>query len=158
MLLAAALLLVSPLGASMVQQLPSVSELFSTGEVALRAGNLDEAETAFKHVLAQDSNSAGAYANLGVIAMRRQKWTQGLALLHKAERLAPNIAGIRLNIGLVYYRQSEFNSAIAPFESVVRDQPRLTASAVSSRSVLFLHRALRRCGAPATGSVAAGIE
>jgi tetratricopeptide (TPR) repeat protein len=104
-------------------QQSSIPELFAAGEAALRAGNLDQAESSFKQVLAQDPNSAGAYANLGVIAMRRQNWPAALDLLHKAERLAPNVAGIRLNIGLVYYRQSDFRSAIAPFESVVRDQP-----------------------------------
>ncbi len=105
-----------------VQQ-STIPELFRSGEAALRAGNLDQAESSFKQVLAQDPNSAGAYANLGVIAMRRQNWPAALDLLHKAERLAPNVAGIRLNIGLVYYRQSEFHSAIAPFESVLHDQP-----------------------------------
>ena len=55
--------------------------------------------------------------------MRRQSWSRALDLLNKAEKLAPSVSGIRLNIGLVYYRQSEFRSAIAPFESVVRDHP-----------------------------------
>jgi tetratricopeptide (TPR) repeat protein len=104
-------------------QQSSIPELFGSGEAALRAGNLDQAESSFKKVLAQDPNSAGAYANLGVIAMRRQNWPAALELLHRAEQLAPNVAGIRLNIGLVFYRQSEFRSAIGPFESVVRDQP-----------------------------------
>ncbi len=138
----AALVLVGALGASAFQQ-PSVTELFATGEAALRAGNLDQAEAAFEHVLEQDSNSAGAYANLGVIAMRRQRWTQALDLLNKAERLAPNVAGIRLNIGLVYYRQNEFQSAIMPFESVCARPAEFAAGAVSSRSLLLLHRALR---------------
>ena len=120
----AALLLLSVAATTLpAAQDPTVPELFRSGEAALRAGNLDQAESSFKQVLAKDPNSAGAFANLGVIAMRRQNWPAALDLLHKAERLAPNIAGIRLNIGLVYYRQNEFHSAIAPFESVVRDQP-----------------------------------
>jgi tetratricopeptide (TPR) repeat protein len=109
--------------ATVSPQQSSIPELFGSGEAALRAGNLDQAESSFKQVLALDPNSAGAYANLGVIAMRRQNWSAALDLLHKAERLAPNIAGIRLNIGLVHYRQSEFKIAIGPFESVVRDKP-----------------------------------
>jgi tetratricopeptide (TPR) repeat protein len=99
------------------------AELFKAGETALRAGNVDAAETAFQHVLAADPTSAGAYANLGVIAMRRQNWPRALVMLEKAAKFAPRVAGIRLNIGLVYYRQNDFQSAIAPFESVVRDQP-----------------------------------
>jgi tetratricopeptide (TPR) repeat protein len=100
-----------------------IAALFTQGEAALRAGELDRAEADFKKVLAADPTAAGAYANLGVIAMRKQLWQQALDLLRKADRLAPTVAGIRLNIGLVYYRQNEFRLAIAPFESVVRDQP-----------------------------------
>jgi len=65
-------------------QRPGIPELFASGEAALRAGNLNEAESLFKQVLARDPDSAGAYANLGVIAMRRQSWSQALDLLNKA--------------------------------------------------------------------------
>lgn len=98
-------------------------KLFAAGEAALRAGKLDDAERAFRQVLAADPGAAGAYANLGVIHMRRKQWPEALAMLRKAAKLAPNIAGIRLNIGLVYFRQNDFSSAIQPFESVVRDVP-----------------------------------
>src|SRR5205807_1947532 len=78
--------------------------LFDAGEVALRENKLDDAERNFRAVLAADSRVPGAYANLGVIHMRRKQWTQALEMLHKAEKLAPAVAGIRLNIGLVYFR------------------------------------------------------
>ena len=66
-----------------------------------------------------------AYANLGVVYMRRKQWDKALTLLQKAEHLMPQVSGsgIRLNIGLAYFRQNEFLKAIPPFESVVRDQP-----------------------------------
>jgi len=98
-------------------------KLFEAGEAALHAGKLDEAERAFRQVLAIDPGVAGAYANLGVIHMRRKQWPQALEMLHKAEKLAPRIAGIRLNIGLVYFRQNDFVRAIHPFESVVQQSP-----------------------------------
>jgi tetratricopeptide (TPR) repeat protein len=44
-------------------------------------------------------------------------------MLHKAEKLAPEVAGIRLNIGLVYYRQKNYLAAIGPFEAVVQQIP-----------------------------------
>ncbi len=68
-------------------------------------------------------SAAGAYANLGVIYMRRKQWPQALEMLNKAEKLAPDIAGIRLNIGLAYFRQGDYLRAIHPFESVVRQSP-----------------------------------
>jgi tetratricopeptide (TPR) repeat protein len=98
-------------------------KLFDAGAAALNAGKLDEAEHAFRHVLAINPGVAGVYANLGVIHMRRKQWSQALEMLHKAEKLAPDIAGVRLNIGLVYYRQRNFLAAIKPFESVVRQTP-----------------------------------
>jgi tetratricopeptide (TPR) repeat protein len=97
--------------------------LFRDGETALRNGDLTDAEIAFKRVVAINPQSAGAFSNLGVIAMRRQAWTQALAALHKAEHLAPNVVGIRLNIGLAYFKEGDYERAIAPFKSVLREQP-----------------------------------
>ncbi|HKN34173.1 MAG TPA: tetratricopeptide repeat protein [Terriglobales bacterium] len=96
---------------------------FMAGETALRNADLSLAEREFRRVLSIDPRSAGAYANLGVIHMRRKEWDPALRMLRKADSLAPTVAGIRLNIGLTYYRQNDFRSAIAPFESVLRDQP-----------------------------------
>jgi Tfp pilus assembly protein PilF len=96
---------------------------FSRGEAALRNGDLDAAEIAFRHVLEQDPQAGGAYANLGVIAMRRKEWDKALRLLGRAETLEPKVAGIRLNIGVVKFRSGDYAGAIAPLKSVLRDQP-----------------------------------
>jgi len=85
-------------------------------------------------VLALDPQTGAAYANLGVVYMRRKQWSQALEMLRRAEHLSPQSAGIRLNIGLVYYRQNDFLKAIPVFESVVRDQP----EAVQPRHLLGL--------------------
>ena len=101
----------------------TIPALYAEGEQALRAGELDRAERAFRQVLAQNDKDVGAYANLGVIDMRRKNWPRALENLRKAEHLAPQVAGIRLNIGLAEFRQNKFREAIPPFESVLRDQP-----------------------------------
>src|SRR6267154_1214574 len=96
---------------------------FARGQAALQSGDLDAAEAAFRQVLAADARAGSAYANLGVIAMRRKEWDHAITLLQKAEKLEPNTAGIRLNIGLVEYRRGNYAAAIAPLSSVIRDQP-----------------------------------
>jgi tetratricopeptide (TPR) repeat protein len=111
-----------------------LAQLFQRGQDALTHGRLDEAERDFRQVLEADPKSGAAYANLGVVYMRRKQWTRALETLHKAEQMMPQVAGIRLNIGLAYYRQNEFLKAIAPFESVVRDEP----DAVQPRYLLGL--------------------
>jgi tetratricopeptide (TPR) repeat protein len=98
-------------------------QLFQQGEAALKANDLDRAKRSFQAVLALDPQVAGAYANLGVIYMRRKQWQHALENLHKAQQLAPQVSGIQLNIGLVEYRQNEFLAAIPPFKSVVQSAP-----------------------------------
>ena len=96
---------------------------FAKGQAALQAGDLDSAEVAFRKVLVVDPQAGSAYANLGVIAIRRKNWDHAITLLHKAEKLEPKMAGIRLNIGIVEYRRGNYAAAIAPLSTVLRDQP-----------------------------------
>lgn len=99
-----------------------VKAQFEEGQKALQNGDLEAAEAAFRKVLAADPRSAGAYSNLGVIAMRRKEWDRALSFLQKAAKLAPSVSGIRLNIGLVKFRQGDYAQAIPSLSSVVRDQ------------------------------------
>lgn len=99
------------------------AQVFQRGQEALQNGRLDEAERDFSEVLKIDPQSGAAYANLGVVFMRRKQWAKALRELQQAEKLMPQVAGIRLNVGLAYYRQNEFLKAIPEFEAVVRAQP-----------------------------------
>ena len=99
------------------------AQLFQSGQEALTQNRLDAAERDFRQVISLNPQVGGAYANLGVVYMRRKQWPKALESLRQAEKLMPQVAGIRLNIGLAYFRQNEFLKAIPPFESVVHDQP-----------------------------------
>src|SRR5580704_10258176 len=81
---------------------------FARGQQALQTGDLPTAEASFQKVLSLDPQAAPAYANLGVIAMRRRQWDLALAQLEKAEKLDPRMTGIRLNIALVKYRREDY--------------------------------------------------
>lgn len=108
--------------------------VFQQGQQALRAGNLDSAEAAFRRVLKMDPQSAAAHANLGVVYMRRKTWEPALVELRKAEQLAPKMSGIRLNIGLVEYNRGNYEEAVVPLASVLRDQ----ADSLQARYLLGL--------------------
>jgi Tfp pilus assembly protein PilF len=54
---------------------------FNRGQQALQANDLHTAEAAFHEVLSLDPQAGAAYANLGVIAMRRKQWDDALAML-----------------------------------------------------------------------------
>jgi tetratricopeptide (TPR) repeat protein len=113
----------APAAAAVPHGAEQAALIFQHGQDALNHGRLDEAERDFRQILALDAQAGGAYANLGVVYMRRKQWSKALEMLRKAEYLMPQVAGIRLNIGLAYYRQNSFLLAIPPFESVVREQP-----------------------------------
>src|SRR5437588_3384410 len=70
---------------------------FQQGQEALAQGRLEEAERDFRRVLEVDPKAGGAYANLGVVYMRRKQWALALTHLKKASRMMPQVAGIRLN-------------------------------------------------------------
>ena len=111
-----------------------LAQLFQAGQDALNHNQLDEAERDFREVLSANPEVGGAYANLGVVYMRRKQWTKALEMLGKAEHRMPQVPGIRLNMGLAHYRQNDFLKAIPFFESVVRDQP----NTVQARHLLGL--------------------
>jgi tetratricopeptide (TPR) repeat protein len=102
---------------------PDLAKIFQSGQLALKEGDLDEAEADFRKVLRRDPRSAAAYVNLGVIEMRRKHWDQALTELHRAEHLAPKMTGVRLNIGLVEYHRANYVPAIASLQAVVAEQP-----------------------------------
>jgi len=66
--------------------------------------------------------------------MRRQKWKEALQYLNQAEKLAPQVSGIRLNIGLVHYRQGDYGAAILDFEAVLKEQ----SGSIQARRLLGL--------------------
>jgi tetratricopeptide (TPR) repeat protein len=98
-------------------------QIYEEGQQALTEDRLVDAESAFHRVLVMDPKNAGAYTNLGVIAMRRKQWAAALRNLKQGERLAPGVPGVRLNIGLTYYSLGEYKAAAEAFESVLRDDP-----------------------------------
>jgi len=101
--------------------LSRTASIFHDGTEALHAGDLDRAEKSFRQVLAAEPNSAPALSNLGVVAIRRQRWEEAVRLLTKAAKFAPKVPGVRLNLALAYYRQNRYDLAIAPLESVLHD-------------------------------------
>jgi tetratricopeptide (TPR) repeat protein len=98
-------------------------QVYEEGQQALRENRLADAEKAFRQILVLDPKDAGAYANLGVIDMRRKQWAAALRNLEHSERLAPGVPGVRLNIGLTYYSEGRYKEAAGAFESVIRDDP-----------------------------------
>lgn len=104
---------------------PNNDELGRQFQVAtqeMQAGNLDAAEHGFLALLRCGPN-ASAYANLGVVYMRKHDWPAATRALKQAERLDPGMQGIRLNLALVAFRRSRYEEAIPYLQFLVRKEP-----------------------------------
>src|SRR6516162_1456700 len=82
---------VSRLAAQGGMQANEAKAWFAKGQAALQRGDLDGAGKDFREVLARDPKSGAAYANLGVIEMRRKNWDAALVEFRQAEKLAPTM-------------------------------------------------------------------
>lgn len=99
-----------------------LAKRFLAASEALQSGSLDVAERGFQSVLRCGAN-AGAYANLGVVYMRRGDWAAATRALKQAARLAPSMTGVRLNLALVAFRQGKYEDAVPYLKAIVREQP-----------------------------------
>src|SRR5512141_2562071 len=54
------------------------AQIFQRGQEALSTGKLEDAERDFRAVLQVDPQAGPAYANLGVVYMRRKQWGKAL--------------------------------------------------------------------------------
>ena len=89
-----------------------------------KQGKLEEAVKVWRTVIQQNPRHAAAYASLGVILSKLQKFDEAAIAYKKALALNPNLPpGIQLNLGLAEFKQGHFKSAIAPFSIVLAADP-----------------------------------
>ncbi len=97
--------------------------MFQAAEQDLQAGRYTAAEIGFREVVRIDPHSAAAYANLGVVYLRTNRFREAVGALDRAAQLGPRVAGIQLNLGLAYLRQEQFPQAIGHFRQAAELRP-----------------------------------
>src|SRR6476469_5887735 len=96
-LILAVVVLLAPGGTASAQELaPALADRFSTGVDALKAGNLDAAEAAFRDVLKAGGERAFVHHNLGVVLLQRGRNADALLEFRVASRLDPSFGPARL--------------------------------------------------------------
>jgi tetratricopeptide (TPR) repeat protein len=126
------------------------SELLDA-EVALRLGETAEAEAIYRAHLEQgDPARPAAFAGLGQIAFRAERWTEAIDLLERAfelrRRKALADAGAVDTLGRAYAMVSERESAIALFERAVQEAHEAEAPVEELRFAVLLANALIDAG------------
>ncbi len=96
---------------------------FTYGVAFFRYGFLDQASVSFEQAIANDPDFAGAYYNLGLIALQRNQVAAARTRLLKAIELDPANANAWNNLGVAYGREGEYDRAQSSFKEAQRLQP-----------------------------------
>ena len=88
-----------------------------------QVGDLPSAEKAWRAVTTDNPRDAGAFANLGVVLSKEERYGDAAAAYRQALALNSNLKGVQLNLGLAEFKQGHFSQAIAPFDAALRADP-----------------------------------
>ena len=88
-----------------------------------QAGRLDEADAAYRRVLAAMPKHFDAMHLLGVVALQTGRLDEAKALISGALAVNPKFAAAHNNLGNVHLRQGHLDAAQASFEHAVKLQP-----------------------------------
>ena len=124
-ILAALALLLAPATDVLAQELsPELAASFEKGMQALRAGNLDEAEAAFRAVLEGGGVLAQVHNNLGIVYQRRGEHERAIAELRAAVDLDPTHAAPQILLGASLLAVGRVSEATTRLERAVQIAPR----------------------------------
>lgn len=116
-------LLLAGLGLRAQDFAPALATRFSEGVEALKAGQLDAAEAAFRDVLARGGNRAFVHHNLGIIQQQRDHHAEALTEFRTAARLDPTFGPARLLAGTSLLALGRAREAVTELERAVRLLP-----------------------------------
>jgi tetratricopeptide (TPR) repeat protein len=101
-----------------------VDALFEQGVQALKAGRLDEAESAFRRVLQQGGHRAYVHHNLAIVYQQQGKHTEAVAECREAIRLDPAYAPPRVVLGGSLLALGRVAEATAELERALKRLPK----------------------------------
>lgn len=86
-------------------------------------GRNDEAGAAWRAFLKSHPDNAEAYAHLGLLEARQQRYDQAVSFYEKALALDPSFPALRLNLGLALFKGGQLRRAIDVFRPLLASDP-----------------------------------
>lgn len=85
-------------------------------------GNNTEAEAAWRAILKAHSADAEAYAHLGLLEARQERYAEAVPLYRKALSLNPAMPGLRLNLGLSLFKSGALKESVQTFTPLLKSE------------------------------------
>ena len=114
---------------SVIQQRAAAIELEQNGQIV-------EAEAAWRSVLRVHSSDAEAYAHLGLLEARQQRYDVAVPLYRKALALNPAMPGVRLDLGLSLFKSGALKAAIDTLSPLLKNAAPSSADAVRLETLI----------------------
>ena len=93
------------------------------GLIAIREGDLDEAERLFRRALAEDLYYAPAHNNLGLVLVQTKRHYEAAWEFDYAGKLVPRALEPRGNLGLLYENVGQLDRARLEYEAALEIEP-----------------------------------
>src|SRR6185295_19138106 len=100
--------------------MPTNAELLSLALGHHQGGNLTEAESAYRRILATDARDVNALHLLGLVRHRLGDHAAASALIRQAIALQPRVAVMHANLGIALAAQKLTQEAAACFQEALR--------------------------------------
>lgn len=101
----------------------SADALFENARKAQVAGQIEQAESAYRQYLKSYSPRPEVLANLGALLARREQYNEAIDLYQKALRLDPSLFPLHLNLGLAYLKGGHPAPSVEQFDLFLKSQP-----------------------------------
>jgi tetratricopeptide (TPR) repeat protein len=103
-----------------VGQQPSIDEQRQTAIALEQQGRNVEAENAWRAVMQAQPRSAEAYAHLGFLEARQERYRQAIPLYRKALAVDPRMPGLEMNLGLALFKAGDLKAAVNIFNKLLK--------------------------------------
>ncbi|MFZ0747430.1 MAG: tetratricopeptide repeat protein [Terracidiphilus sp.] len=113
-------------------------DLRQTAIVSEQKGDNTAAETAWRALLKVHPADAEAYAHLGLLAAREERYTEAVPLYRKALALNPKLPGVRLDLGLSEFKSGDLKAAIQTFTPLLKSEPAASPEALRLTTLIGL--------------------
>jgi tetratricopeptide (TPR) repeat protein len=105
-------------------QVPAAPDQQRQAAMALeQQGQNDKAEAAWRAYLTAHPSSPEAYAHLGLLEARQERYKDAVALYRKALAIDSRVPGLRLNLGLALFKAGEMKDALQEFDLLLKRAP-----------------------------------
>ncbi|HEX4111208.1 MAG TPA: tetratricopeptide repeat protein [Stellaceae bacterium] len=103
--------------------MPDIPWLFQEAQRHHRAGRLNEAEQAYRQILAREPRQAHALHSFGVLASQTGNFDTAVELIGRAIAVQGEVAIYHNSLGVALYRQRKFDDALASADRAVAIRP-----------------------------------